>query len=94
MYKVVKYFTDLQDNNYAYSVGDTYPRVGLQPTEKRYAELSGSSNKQGTPLIEVVTEEEIITDDISEIVINTDEITEDEPEEEKPKKLKRRKGND
>ena len=56
MYKVIKFFTDLQDNNYPYGVGDTYPRQGLTVTEERIAELAGSNNKQGQPLIELVKE--------------------------------------
>jgi hypothetical protein len=54
MYKVVKLFTDLQDNNYRYEVGDEYPRLGLKPSIARIAELSGSNNKQGIPLIEEI----------------------------------------
>lgn len=50
-YEVIRAFTDLQDNNHFYAVGDTYPRNGYNPTESRYAELSGDGNKQGTPLI-------------------------------------------
>ena len=56
MYKVIKYFTDLHDNGYPYSVGDTYPRKGMTATEGRIAELAGSNNKQGQPLIELVEE--------------------------------------
>ena len=51
MYKVIKLFNDLQDNNYEYRVGDTFPRKGLKVTEERLAELAGSDNKQGCPLI-------------------------------------------
>lgn len=57
MWKVIKYFTDLQDENYAYNVGDTYPRKGLNPSEERIAELSGSDNKQGVPLIKEVKQQ-------------------------------------
>ena len=56
MYKVIAYFTDLQDNNHVYNVGDTFPRAGLNVTEDRLAELSGSNNKQGKPLIEKAEE--------------------------------------
>lgn len=56
MYKVIKFFTDLQDNNFAYEVGDTFPREGLKVSEDRLAELSGSDNMQGKPLIEKVAE--------------------------------------
>ena len=56
MYKVVKYFTDLQDNNYAYYVGDTFPRNGVEAGAERLAELSSNKNLQGVPLIEEVVE--------------------------------------
>ena len=54
MYKVIKYFTDLQDNNYAYYVGDTFPRNGVEVDAERIAELSSDKNLQGVPLIEEV----------------------------------------
>ena len=60
MYKVIKHFTDLHDNEYPYNVGDTFPRSGLTVTEGRLAELSGSNNKQGEPLI-VLVEDQIKT---------------------------------
>lgn len=36
MYKVVKFFNDLQDNGYAYHVGDTFPHDGMEVTEKGF----------------------------------------------------------
>lgn len=51
MYKVIRYFTDLQDNDYAYNVGDVYPRQGVVVTGERIAELASSENRQKTPLI-------------------------------------------
>ena len=51
MYKVIAYFTDLQDKNHEYKEGDIYPREGLEVTPERIAELSGSENKQRKPLI-------------------------------------------
>ena len=56
MYKVIKYFTDLQDNNHAYYVGDTFPRNGVEAGSERVAELSSDKNLQGVPLIEEVVE--------------------------------------
>ena len=56
MYKVIKYFTDLQDNNYAYYVGDTFPRNGVEAGAERLAELASDKNLQGIPLIEEVVE--------------------------------------
>lgn len=57
MYKVIKHFTDLQDNNHPYNVGDIFPREGLEVKPERFAELAGSNNKQKTPLIELVEPE-------------------------------------
>ena len=57
MYKVVKYFIDLQDNNHPYNAGDVFPRSGVTATDERLAELAGSENKQGVPLIQLVEEE-------------------------------------
>lgn len=57
MYKVIRYFTDLQDNNYLYLEGDIFPRDGLRVSKERYTELSGSDNKQKTPLIKKLKDE-------------------------------------
>lgn len=51
MYKVVKAFFDLSDNNHAYCEGDTFPRKGMKVSEERLKELSSDRNKQGRPLI-------------------------------------------
>ncbi|UXU72944.1 Rho termination factor N-terminal domain-containing protein [Mammaliicoccus sciuri] len=56
-YKVINYFTDLQDDNHEYNVGDVFPRSGKQVSEERVAELSNTSNRQGKPLIERVDEQ-------------------------------------
>lgn len=56
MYKVIKFFCDLQDNNCPYEVGDVFPRKGVSVTDERLKELSGNKNKQGVPLIELVKE--------------------------------------
>ena len=56
MYKVIKSFTDLQDNNYAYYVGDTFPRNGVEAGAERVAELSSDKNRLGVPLIEEIVE--------------------------------------
>ena len=57
MYKVIHYFTDLQDFNHPYDVGDEFPRQGVSVTEERIKELSGSLNKQKKPLIKLVESE-------------------------------------
>lgn len=58
MYKVVKHFIDLQDNNYKYDVDDTYPRKGLNVLQSRINELASDKNRQGCPLIEEIPEAE------------------------------------
>ena len=54
MYTVLEYFTDLQDNNYAYKVGDVYPHEGYTPTNDRIKELSGKTNVRKHPVIKKV----------------------------------------
>ena len=56
MYEVIHYFTDLQDNEFPYNPGDVFPREGVEVSEERLAELSGSNNKQHKPLIKKVEE--------------------------------------
>ena len=58
MYKVIKHFTDMQDNNFAYRVGDEYPRKGMSVLPSRIKELAGSKNRQGCPLIEEIPDVE------------------------------------
>lgn len=71
MYKVVEFFTDLQDNNHPYQAGETFPRDGLEVSEERLAELSGTNNKRGIALIKKATksapEDENLTADEVEI---------------------------
>jgi hypothetical protein len=60
MYKVISFFTDLQDFNHPYKVGDVFPRQGMNVSEERLKELAGSRNKQGKPLIEKIEEEIVV----------------------------------
>lgn len=50
MYLVIKRFFDLR-SDHAYSVGDVFPHNGVDVDAERIAELSGSKNKLGVPLI-------------------------------------------
>lgn len=98
VYKVIKYFTDLQDEEYAYQVGDTYPRKGLSPTDERIAELSSSQNRQGKPLIEAIPEEPAVEAPKAVDIPETEEIdvpgdSTEEIEDTKPRKRKH-KGNE
>lgn len=66
-YEVIEMFTDLQDGEHLYNVGDEYPRTGYKPSTKRIDELSGANNKRGKPLIEVVQEStQSVTEGIKE----------------------------
>lgn len=56
-YKVIHAFTDLQDNNHVYLVGDVFPHDDLKVTNERLKELSGSKNKIGEPLIELLEDD-------------------------------------
>lgn len=57
MFKVIQYFTDLQDNDYEYNIGDTFPHKDLNVSDERLTELSTSNNRQNKPLIERVDEQ-------------------------------------
>ena len=48
----------MQDNNFAYQVGDEYPRKGMSVLQSRINELASSKNRQGVPLIEEIPEVE------------------------------------
>lgn len=56
-YKVIKHFTDIQDNNFAYNEGDMYPREGMSVLPSRIRELATDENRQGVALIVEVDEE-------------------------------------
>ena len=56
MYRVINRFFDLQDNNHAYSVGDTFPHNGVEVDDERIAELASGKNRLGVPLIEEIAE--------------------------------------
>ena len=44
----------MQDNNFAYNVGDEYPRKGVSVLPSRIKELASDKNRQGCPLIEEI----------------------------------------
>jgi hypothetical protein len=103
MYKVIKYFTDLQDNNHAYNVGDEFPHKGLEVSEKRLLELSTDANRRRMPLIEKVeiveneageTMEEVKAKEPVEGFMNPPEEPIEEEDNEKPKKRRGRPRND
>ena len=98
MYKVIKFFTDLQDYSHPYHVGDEFPRKGLKVSEARLAQLAGANNRQRVPLIKKVTDEET-----SKVLYSTNpaqpkEVVQEPPQEEviaeKPEKSRSRKKED
>ena len=56
MHRVLRYFTDIQDNGFAYHEGDTFPREGITVSKERLKELSSSANRRKMPVIEEVKE--------------------------------------
>ena len=63
-YKVIHRFTDLQDFNHLYNVGDVFPRIGMKVSQSRIDELASGKNKLKTPLIEL--EKDKNNDDFSQ----------------------------
>lgn len=70
MYKVIRYFTDLQDNNYPYNEGDIFPRDGMTVTKERIEELSSANNKQLRPLIQKEKENKLTKTDINRMPVD------------------------
>lgn len=74
MYQVLCDFYDLQDSvktkggevYHSYRAGDIYPRDGYQPPAERIAELSGSDNKRGIPLIQDMTQDSAAAETVEE----------------------------
>ena len=94
MCKVIKKFTDLQDGNHVYNVGDVYPREGYTPSEERIAELASDKNRQGTPLIEVPASAEVDVDEAVEETKEPEESKETEKSKETEEKPRKRKQTD
>lgn len=84
MYRVVKFFTDLKDNNHAYYPGDKFPRDGAIVSEQRCEELASEHNRRGMPLIEKIVEAKE-----PEPVAET--VAEEKPKAKKPVKAKGKK---
>ena len=57
-YIVVKDFSDIQDERHVYHAGDIFPRMGLEVSEERVAELASKDNKRGEILIEAIDVEQ------------------------------------
>ena len=99
MYKVIRFFRDLQDKNHAYHVGDSFPHDGVKVSEERLVELSTDANRRHVPLIEKVeiveneageTMEEVKAKEPVEGFMNPPEEAEEPVKEEAPKPKKKR----
>ena len=75
-YKVIHRFTDLQDFNHLYNVGDLFPRIGMKVSQSRIDELASNENKLKTPLIELEKDKKI--DDFSQYMNEPEETKETE----------------
>lgn len=75
-YKVIKYFTDIQDCYFPYNVGDLFPRIGKDVSAERIKELSTGANRQGVPLIELVEDTKIVSK--TETVVKQDTIAQEQ----------------
>jgi hypothetical protein len=82
MYKAIEMFTDLQDDNYKYEVGDEYPRLGLKPSLARIKELCGTDNRRGRAVIE----------EVEEIPFGDDAVTSEDMAQEEPTATKKKAG--
>lgn len=56
IYRALMRFADLMDGGRIYEAGEQYPRPGLDVKEERIAELAGSDNRAGYPMIARVVE--------------------------------------
>ena len=75
-YKVIHRFTDLQDFNHLYNVGDVFPRIGMKVSQSRIDELASGKNKLNTPLIKLEKDKKI--DDFSQYMNEPEEAKETE----------------
>lgn len=53
-YIVKTNFNDMEDNLQPYSVGDAFPREGLEVSQERLDYLASDKNRLGVPVIEKV----------------------------------------
>ncbi|TDM12661.1 Rho termination factor N-terminal domain-containing protein [Macrococcus bovicus] len=71
---VLTYWEDLQDNDRAYNMRDTFPHaeVGYEVTDERMHELASKHNKRGQKLINInesAEETEEVTDPYADLTV-------------------------
>ena len=79
IYRALIRFCDRQDDMFMYEAGETYPRPGLDVTPERIAELAGSDNRMGYPLIKAVESPVEPSDEVEEETPNQSEKTAEKP---------------
>ena len=78
-YRAAVKFIDLKDDNRLYEAGEKYPRDGLSVSKTRIAELAGSDNRMGYPLIEAVESPIEPSDEMGEEISAQSEKTAEKP---------------
>ena len=76
-YRVVRQFTDLQDGNYAYNTGDSFPREGMTVNMSRINELLSTQNKRGASLIEAIEDKPIAKAEVENDKVENEKLTRD-----------------
>lgn len=102
MFRVVKFFVDLQDNKHPYHPGEQFPRDGVKVSNERLLELSTDKNKRHVALIEKVEEEAAEVEETKEPAedfmnppeVEVEEAEEPKEEQQKPRKKRGRPRND
>lgn len=97
MFIVLEMFDDLMDTipvkggrlPYRYEKGELYPRPGAKPSPGRIAELAGSNNLRGRPLIAPIQAPPV--EPVEAAVEPLEEVVEEVPTEPVKKPRKRRK---
>lgn len=77
MYKVIRYFEDLEDNRYQYRVGDRFPRAGHNVSDERIAFLQSNKTTHGKPVITKVDTVEKTTVKPAKVEPITEPVVED-----------------
>lgn len=60
MFKVIKEFRDLKDNNYIYRINDIYPYDNKEVSSERIQELASKKNLIGKNLIKQLKKNELV----------------------------------
>lgn len=90
-YTVIRDFTDLQDNNFKYRVGDEFPRPGMKVSDERIDELSTTKNRRGLQMIEEEPKEEPVIEEPEQV---EEPVVEEPKEAPKPKRGRKKKNAD